>query len=83
MIQRALDMMKRFLNHEIEQFSFSINMEKFLVDHYDEMYQENPGLTEFLNEELPDICATGEPGEDFPEMYISVAQQLQKAKQYL
>lgn len=43
-------------------YEFSIILEDALVDDYDEMHEEQPRATEVLAEEVPDICATAEPG---------------------
>ncbi|MDY3121668.1 hypothetical protein [Suipraeoptans intestinalis] len=43
-------------------YEFSIILEDALVDDYDEMHEEQPWATEVLAEEVPDICATAEPG---------------------
>jgi len=50
--------------HKYNSLDFSLYLEDFLCDNYDEMYKENAEVTEFLNEDLPDICAEMNLGID-------------------
>ena len=50
--------------HKYNSLDFSLYLEDFLCDNYDEMYKENAEVTEFLNEGLPDICAEMNLGID-------------------
>lgn len=43
-------------------YEFSIWLEDTLVDDYDAMAAEQPEATYLLGQEVPDICASAEPG---------------------
>lgn len=63
MFDNIMNYIKVFLdNTQNDIFDFSCELEGMLVVHYDEMHKEQPMATEILNNEVPDICATGEPG---------------------
>lgn len=69
MIKKVLDSIELYLSgkyKEKENYPFYLELEKeLLFDNYDEMYKENPKVTELLNEEIPDICSmVGEIGVD-------------------
>ena len=62
-IKGTLNYIKDFLENTPEDiYDFSCELEGMLIIHYDEMYKEQPRATRILNEEMPDICASGEPG---------------------
>lgn len=69
MIEKILDEIELVLEgkHKLETLDFSYYLEEFLIEHYDEMYEESPIVTKLLNEELPEICAIMEPGLDDTE----------------
>lgn len=60
------DVMKKisdFLeNTPADIFEFSLWLEDTLVDDYDAMAVEQPKATYLLGQEVPDICASAEPG---------------------
>ena len=63
MFEKIMNYIKDFLDNTPEDiYDFSCDLEGMLVRHYDEMHTEQPKATETLNEETPDICASGEPG---------------------
>ncbi len=63
MFEKIMNYIKDFLDNTPEDiYDFSCDLEGMLVRHYDEMHTEQPKATEILNEEAPDICASGEPG---------------------
>lgn len=63
MFNKVMQYIKDFLDNTPDDiYDFSCDLEGMLVIHYDEMYKEQPKATKVLNEEVPDICATGEPG---------------------
>ncbi|MEF9917160.1 MAG: hypothetical protein RR746_07335, partial [Lachnospiraceae bacterium] len=43
-------------------YEFSIIAEDWLAGKYDSLYKEQPEAIEILEEEVPDICASAEPG---------------------
>ena len=45
------------------------------------MRQESPEVNDVLQEELPEICAEGEPGMDFTDMIEKVEREYKKAKE--
>jgi len=60
---KMFEKIMNFLNNTPEDiYDFSDKLEGFLIIHYDEMYREQPQATKILNEEVPDICASAEPG---------------------
>ena len=69
MCKKIISEIKTYLegNHNLNAVDFSLFLEDFLCDNYDEMYAENPKLTKLMNEELPEICATVEHGDDGSE----------------
>ncbi len=63
MFDMIMNYIKEFLNSTPKDiYEFSCELEGMLVAHYDEMYREQPTATKILNDEIPDICASGEPG---------------------
>ena len=63
MFEKIMNYIKDFLNNTPEDiYDFADKLEGFLIIHYDEMYREQPQATKILNEEVPDICASAEPG---------------------
>lgn len=60
-------------------YEFSGWMEYYLFHHYDEMRKDAPEATDLLNEELPDICAEMEPGDDDTEFREKVKFEFEKA----
>ncbi|WP_099335810.1 hypothetical protein [Clostridium cadaveris] len=62
MIKKVLDTIEAYLDgkyEENEDYPFYLELEKeLLFDNYDEMHKENKEVTELLNEEIPDICAS-------------------------
>lgn len=62
MFEKIMNYIKDFLDNTPEDiYDFSCDLEGMLVRHYDEMHAKQPKATEILNEEMPDICASGEP----------------------
>ena len=63
MFKKTMDYIKDFLDNTPDDiYDFSCDLEGLLIVRYDEMHTEQPRATEILNDETPDICATGEPG---------------------
>ena len=58
MIQKVLNKIKDYIEGEASSYDFSIELEDLLFSNYEEMKKENCEITEFLNEDLPDICAS-------------------------
>ena len=57
-----------------------------LIQHYDEMHNEQPKATEILNDEMPDICATGEPGmkpEEIEEFKAKLRKEYERTLRYV
>ena len=53
-----------FFDGAYDPVEFSLDLETYLFEHYDEMMREDPVLTEELNDNFPDICASFERGAD-------------------
>lgn len=83
MFDKIMNYIKDFLdNTPSDIYDFSCDLEGMLVMHYDEMYNEQPKATEILNNETPDICATGEPGmtpEEIEEFREKLKAEYEKA----
>ena len=80
MMNRILEMIKAFLDEDVtDATDFSVELEDALCDGYDAMVEENPEVTEILNEELPDICAAYELGDDIEEFKEKVKAEYEKA----
>ena len=63
MFEKWMAYIKDFLENTPDDiYEFSIILEDALVDDYDEMHKEQPNATEVLANEIPDICASAEPG---------------------
>lgn len=63
LFDKYMDDIKKFLENTPEDiYEFSIDMEDRLVFEYDAMREAQPEAIDILEEEVPDICATGEPG---------------------
>ena len=73
MFQKIMNYIKEFLeNTPNDIYEFSIILEDSLVDDYDKMYREQPRATEVLADEIPDICASAEPGMKWEEIAIKM-----------
>ena len=68
-------------HEETEPDYFAFYVQDYLCDNYDEMYKENAEVTEFLNEDLPDICAEMDLGIDDKPFLDKLSQQLKLAKE--
>lgn len=63
MFKKIMDYIDDFFkNTPKDIYEFSVVLEDALVDDYDEMHEEQPKATEILANEIPDICASAEPG---------------------
>ena len=51
-------------HEEKETDYFAFYVQDYLCDNYDEMHKENAEITEFLNEDLPEITDIAEYGDD-------------------
>lgn len=71
MFNKIMNYIKDFLENTPEDiYEFSVILEDALVDDYDEMYEEQPRATEILADEVPDICASAEPGMTLEEIEV-------------
>ena len=67
-----MNSIKEFLENTPDDiYEFSILLEDALVDDYDEMYEQQPEATKVLADEVPDICASAEPGMKKEEIELS------------
>jgi len=68
MINQVLAAIKRFLDDDVmDAVEFSIWLEDVLCEEYEVMEAEHAEITEILNEDLPDICAAYERGDNIVE----------------
>lgn len=71
MFKKIMNDIKIFLeNTPKDIYDFSVLLEDSLVEDYDEIYKEQPKATKILAEEVPDICASAEPGMSPGEIEI-------------
>ena len=66
MIEKLFNEIELALQNKISMSvdDFALYVHDYLCDNYDEMYKENAEVTEFLNEDLPDITDIAEYGDD-------------------
>ena len=67
-------------------YEFSIWLEDKLVDDYDKLYKENPEVTYRLSQEVPDICATAEPGmsvDKILDFKNAISKEINKVEPFL
>ena len=66
MIEKLFNEIELALQNKISMSvdDFALYVQDYLCDNYDEMYKENAEVTEFLNEDLPDITDIAEYGDD-------------------
>ena len=64
------------MSGKVDYFDFSVDLENYLVAHYDEMYAEHPKLTYYASDIIPDVTEQVEPGMDPTEFY----EQIKKIK---
>ena len=69
MLKETYEMMKKLVQGDYDPLAFSCDFPGFLCDIYDAMKAENPYATDVLNENMPDICAEYERGQD-PSSFI-------------
>ena len=64
MIKKIINEISLYLSgkSKMNGLDFSFYLEDYLCDNYDQMYEEDPDLTEMLNENIPEICSIMEPG---------------------
>lgn len=83
MFEKIMHYIKDFLENTPDDiYEFSIILEDALVDDYDEMYKDQPKATKVLTDEVPDICATAEPGmtpEEIEEFKRQLKREYEKA----
>ena len=83
-METILQMIQIFLDDENpDAFGFSIQLEDMLYDYYDEMKNENLAVTEILNEELPDICASYEQGVDLKKFKEQIRREYMRAVEWM
>lgn len=71
MFEKIVNYIKDFLeNTPYDIYEFSVILEDALVDNYDEMHEVQPRATEIFADEVPDICASAEPGMTQEEIEV-------------
>lgn len=83
MFQKVIKLINDFLENTPDDiYAFSVLLEDLLVDEYDKMYDEQPEATMILADEIPDICASAEPGmtkEEIEEFKRRLKKEYDKA----
>lgn len=82
-IQIMFDMQERLFAGEYDPLQFSCDMEEFFCDHFDEIKMENAEIAKLYNENLPELCAEGEPGFDPTHMIEGIKNEYKRAKAIL
>lgn len=87
MFEKIMNYIKEFLDYTPDDiYDFSCDLEGKLIQHYGEMHNEQPKATEILNDEMPDICATGEPGmkpEEIEEFKAKLRKEYERTLRYV
>ena len=79
-MNKALIMIKELLDGKVQDvMAFSVELEETLAFEYDILYAQDPVVTEILCEELPEICAEVEPGQDYTGFIAKVKEQYDRA----
>ena len=79
-MDKFFNFIEKELSEEINFFMFSIDLEHYLVDHYEEMYTENKEATLYLNDLLPDEAEKMEPGMNPDSFCERVKEIVEKSK---
>lgn len=64
MLNELKRMMEGLLRGDTDALLFSQEAPLFLLNHFEEVEEENEGTAELLNDELPDICDSYERGDN-------------------
>lgn len=67
--------------HKYNSEDFSLYLEDYLCDNYDEIHEENAEVTELMNDEMPFICAGMESMMNDTEFLIKLKIEYDKAKE--
>lgn len=80
-MEKFFGYIQKGLTGQIDYFEFSMGLEQYLVDHYDEMFEMNPIATEYLNDKIPDETEKMEPGMDPSTFYENIRKIVEKSKE--
>ena len=80
--QMILDELQKVFSGEVDAFDFSCYFSRLVFDNYDILEEENEGLGYYLDQEVPDICAEGEPGFDPTHMIEELKKVYEKVKAF-
>ena len=81
-IKALLNMLDALFAGEYDALTFSCDMEDFFFENYEYIKQENSSVADLLNENLPEICAEGEPGFDPTHMIEELKKVYEKVKAF-
>ena len=70
--------MQKLFDGKVDAFEFSCYFSRLVFENYDEVETEYPGLGDYFDLEIPDICSEGEPGFDAEHMIY----ELKKVYEY-
>ena len=78
LMNEAIAMLEKFIDGKYDPLAFSFEFPDYLVNHYEEMNEENKDINSILNEDLPDICAEYERAMD-PTEFIKKVRNIYSA----
>ena len=73
-------MFEELFSGKYDALEFSCDMEDFFCDNYDAIKKENKDIATILNENLPELCAEGEPGFNPTHMIEELKKVYEKVK---
>lgn len=83
MIKKFCDMVERFLAGQYDPLRFSAEFPRALVEYGDEAEMENAKAMELFEQDIPEICADYERGEN-PDLFMRrIRAEYEKVKKVL
>jgi hypothetical protein len=74
------EMQEKLFNGNYDPLQFSVDMEIFFCEHYNEIEKENKEVARIYNENLPEFCSEGEPNFDPTHMINGIRDEYNRAK---
>jgi hypothetical protein len=72
-------MLCAFLNGEYDPLDFSYDFPDFMIENYEIMERENKLVNDIFNDNIPEICAEYEFGENPDEFKKNIRNEYEKA----
>ncbi len=79
-LEIVFNMFDALFNGKYDPFDFSCDMEQYLFDNYKDLQKENKATADILENDVPELCAEGEPGFDPTHMIDGLKKVYNKAK---